>query len=100
MAPLSVTIYFVVVVKVVDSDTDMQSGAWPGECTSEELNSAEVSKESTATSIHMPSSSLDVTFVPAPNYAIQTGERDCLDPFMWLPWNLSETLLLIIHLRN
>jgi hypothetical protein len=48
-------------------------------------------KEPSATSIHMPpSSAVDMTFVPALNYALQTGETDCLDPLMWLPGNSSK----------
>ena len=74
---------------------DMLTEAWPGEYTSDEQNSAGLSiepKESSATSVrvHMPPSLVDMTFVPALNYALQTGETDRLDPFMWLPGNLSK----------
>ena len=72
---------------------DMLKEAWPGEYTSDEQNSAGLSiepKESSTTFIHMPPSLVDMTFVPALNYALQIGETDCLDPFMWLPGNLSK----------
>lgn len=72
---------------------DMLSEAWPGEYTSDEPNSAGLPiepKESSATSIHMPPSLVDMTFVPALNHALQTGETDYLDPFMWIPRNLSK----------
>jgi hypothetical protein len=38
----------------------------------------------------MPPSLVDMTFVPALNYALQTGETDCLDPFLWLPGNSAK----------
>lgn len=67
---------------------DMMAEAWPGEY-SNEPNSAELSIESQDI-IHMPPSLVDMTFVPALNYALKTGETDSLDPFMWLPGNLSK----------
>ena len=72
---------------------DMLAEAWPGEYKSDEPNPAELSidpKESSASSFHMPPSLVDMTFVPALNYTLQTGETDRLDPFMWLPENLAK----------
>ena len=37
-----------------------------------------------------PPSLVEMTFVPALNHALQTGETDCLDSFMWLSGNLSK----------
>ena len=49
------------------------------------------SEESRATSVKMPLPSLvDMTFLPALNHALQSGEIDRLDPFMWLPENASK----------
>ena len=67
---------------------DMLTDAWPGEY-SNGPNSAELSIEPKDT-IHMPPSLVDMTFVPALNSALKTGEIDSLDPFMWLPGNLSK----------
>ena len=79
---------------------DMLSEAWPGEYKSGKPNPAQLSidpkESSAATSVHTPPSLVEMTFVPALNYALQTGETDRLDPFLWLPENLSkikETLL-------
>ena len=72
---------------------DMLIEAWPEEY-SNKPNSAGLTIEPKDT-IHMPPSLVDMTFVPALNYALQTGETDSLDPFMWLPGNLlkiKETL--------
>ena len=69
---------------------DMLSEVWPGEYISDEPNPADPNESSVTTSIHMPPSLVDMTFVPAINYALQTGETDRLDPFMWLPGNLSK----------
>ena len=33
---------------------------------------------------------VDLTFLPALNHALQSGETDRLDPFMWLPENASK----------
>ena len=67
---------------------DMLAEAWPKNY-SNKLNSAGLSIELKDT-VHMPPSLVDMTFVPALNSALQTGEIDCLDPFMWLPGNLSK----------
>lgn len=49
----------------------------------------QLTKESSATSIYTLPSLVDLTFVPALNCALQTGETDRTDPFMWLPGNVS-----------
>ena len=68
---------------------DMLAEAWPGEFKSDEPNFAGLSIEPKESTIHMPSL-VDMTFVPALNYALQTGETDCLDQFLWLPGNLPK----------
>ena len=66
---------------------DMLAEAWPGEYTPSQ-NELE---ESTTTSVKIPLPSLvDLTFLPALNHALQSGETDRLDPFMWLPENASK----------
>ena len=67
---------------------DMLTEAWPGEY-SNQPNSAR-SSIAPKDIIHMPPSLVDLTFVPALNYALQTGETDRLDPVMYLPGNLSK----------
>ena len=72
---------------------DMLAETWPGDYKSDEPNPVGLSndpKESSATSIHIPPSLVDITFIPALNYALQTGETDRLDPLMWLPENLAK----------
>lgn len=61
---------------------DMLAEAWPWEYASDGSDPA--------TSIHMPTSLVDMTFVPALNYALQTGQTDCLDLFMCSPKYLSK----------
>jgi hypothetical protein len=72
---------------------DMLVEAWPGEYSRDEPNPSGLSlepKEPSATSVHILPSLVDLTFVPALNHALQTGETDQLDPLMWLPENLSK----------
>jgi hypothetical protein len=59
---------------------DMLAEAWPGEYTSNEPNPEP--KESSTTSTHAAPSLVELTFVPALNYAIRTGEMDSLDPLL------------------
>ena len=68
---------------------DMLAEAWPGEYMPGEPNHSGLSpkpKESSP-SVHMLPSLVDLTFVPAINRALQTGEADHLDPLIWQPGN-------------
>ena len=67
---------------------DMLTEAWPGEYL-KEPNFTGLSIEPKDT-IYMLPSLVDMTFTPALNYVLQTGETDCLDQFMWSPGNLSK----------
>ena len=55
-------------------------------------------KES-GTSVHMLPSLVDLTFVPAINHALQTGETDHLDPLIWQPGNPPK-IKEILRVRN
>ena len=71
---------------------DMLAEAWPGEYTPNGLNSFRLSLElkmSSATSSMLPSL-VELTFVPALNHVLQTGETDYLNPFMLLPSHVSK----------
>ncbi|KAF8800188.1 hypothetical protein BYT27DRAFT_7342549 [Phlegmacium glaucopus] len=81
---------------------DMLAEAWPGEYRPDEPNISGLSpkpKESSATSVHMLPSLVDMTFVPALIRALETGETDRLDPLMWLPGNESKVKE-ILRVRN
>ena len=65
---------------------DMLAEAWPGEYTSNEPKLEP--KESSTSLTHVPPSLVELTFIPALNHAIQTGETDSLDPL--IPGNVSK----------
>ena len=67
---------------------DMLAEAWPGEyMPTPEPSPSGLSLEPKG--IYLPPSLVELTFLPALNYALQTGATDLLDPLMLLPGNVS-----------